>query len=107
LAISPPPTAISISLAPLTLTVQPRSFWPLGFEGVVDRISSFKPFRIRVPPRQRSALETNYRFERSERDRSKQAKKEEKARRQQERTSQRKSHEAGQFVLPIATDDER
>jgi len=30
--------------------VQPRSFWPLGFEAVVDRISSFKLFRIRVPP---------------------------------------------------------
>jgi hypothetical protein len=43
----------------------------------------------------------NYRFERSERDRTKQAKKEEKARRQQEKAPQEKSHEADQPVLPI------
>jgi hypothetical protein len=50
---------------------------------------------------------TNYRFERSERDRTKQAKKEEKARRQQERTSQQKSDAADQPTLPIASDGER
>jgi hypothetical protein len=49
----------------------------------------------------------NYRFERGERDRTKQAKKEEKARRQQERASQQKSPGAEQPVLPIASDDER
>jgi hypothetical protein len=49
----------------------------------------------------------NYRFERSERDRTKQTKKEEKARRQQERTSQQKSYETDQPVLPITSDDER
>jgi hypothetical protein len=49
----------------------------------------------------------NYRFERSERDRTKQARKEEKARRQQERTSQQKLHEADQPVLPITSNDER
>jgi hypothetical protein len=49
----------------------------------------------------------NYRFERAERDRTKQAKKEEKARRQQERASQQKSSEADQPVLPTASDDER
>ena len=38
----------------------------------------------------------NYRFERAERDRLKQAKKEEKGRRQQERASHQKSEEAGQ-----------
>ena len=49
----------------------------------------------------------NYCFERSERDRTKQAKKEEKARRQQERASEQKSREADQPILPIASDDER
>ena len=50
---------------------------------------------------------TNYRFERSERDRTKQAKKEEKARRQQERASPPRSSEGDQPALPIARDDER
>ena len=49
----------------------------------------------------------NYRFERSERDRMKQTKKEEKARRRHERTPQEKSGEAEQPVLPTASDDER
>jgi hypothetical protein len=49
----------------------------------------------------------NYRFERSERDRTRQAKKEEKARRHRERASQEKSREADQPVLPTASDDER
>ena len=48
---------------------------------------------------------TNYRFERSERDRTKETKKEEKAQRQQERASQQKSHEAYQPVLLIASGD--
>ena len=38
----------------------------------------------------------NYRFERAERNRLKQAKKEEKAKRQQERASDQKSEDAGQ-----------
>ena len=50
---------------------------------------------------------TNYRFERSERDRTKQAKKEEKARRQQEKASQSKSGEGDQPALPTERDDER
>jgi hypothetical protein len=52
-------------------------------------------------------MRKNYRFERSERDRTKQAKKEEKARRQQERASQQKSPEADQTAVPIASDDGR
>jgi hypothetical protein len=47
----------------------------------------------------------NYRFERAERDRMKQAKKEEKLRRQQERASQQKSEEADQPALPTATNN--
>ena len=47
----------------------------------------------------------NYRFERSERDRTKQAKKEEKERRQQERASPQRSGEADQPALPTASDD--
>ena len=49
----------------------------------------------------------NYRFERAERDRTKHAKREEKARRQQERASPQRSGEADQPVLPTAamTDD--
>ena len=49
----------------------------------------------------------NYRFERAERNRTKQAKKDEKARRQQERASQPKPDEADQPVLPTASDDGR
>jgi hypothetical protein len=49
----------------------------------------------------------NYRFERGERDRTKQAKKEAKTRRQQERASQQTSRKADQPVLPTAIDDER
>jgi hypothetical protein len=49
----------------------------------------------------------NYRFERGERDQTKQAKKEEKARRQQERASPQRSSEADQPVLPTASDDGR
>jgi hypothetical protein len=49
----------------------------------------------------------NYRFERSERDRTKQAKKEEKVRRQQERLSRQASHEADQPVLPSVRNDDR
>ena len=41
----------------------------------------------------------NYRFERAERDRLKQAKKEEKARRQQERASDQKSEEVAPGVV--------
>jgi hypothetical protein len=46
----------------------------------------------------------NYRFERAERDRLKQAKKEERAKRQQERASDQKSEEAGQ-PAPSAVSD--
>lgn len=46
----------------------------------------------------------NYRFERAERDRAKQAKKEEKLRRHQERAAQPKSDETGQDASPL-TDD--
>ena len=49
----------------------------------------------------------NYRFERAERDRTKLAKKEEKARRQQERAPPQRSGEAEQAVLPTASDDGR
>ena len=49
----------------------------------------------------------NYRFERAERDRTKQAKKEEKTRRQQERAPPQRSGEADQPVLPTASDDGR
>jgi hypothetical protein len=45
----------------------------------------------------------NYRFERAERDRMKQVKKEEKLRRQQERASQQISEEADQPALPTAS----
>ena len=45
----------------------------------------------------------NYRFERAERDRTKRAKKEEKARRHQERTSQQTSEQADS-VRPTAGD---
>jgi hypothetical protein len=47
----------------------------------------------------------NYRFERAERDRLKRAKKEEKARRQQERPSDQKSEEAGQPAPSGVSDD--
>jgi hypothetical protein len=47
----------------------------------------------------------NYRLERAERDRTKQAKKEEKARRQQERTPEQKSVETDQPVLPTSSND--
>jgi hypothetical protein len=47
----------------------------------------------------------NYRFERAERDRLKQAKKEEKLRRHQERGAEQKSGETSQDVSPL-TDDE-
>ena len=47
----------------------------------------------------------NYRVERAERDRTKHAKKEEKARRQQERAPPQRSGEADQPVLPTASDD--
>jgi hypothetical protein len=47
----------------------------------------------------------NYRFERTERNRTKQAKREEKARRQQERATQQKTGEADQPVLPTASND--
>jgi hypothetical protein len=46
----------------------------------------------------------NYRFERAERNRLKQAKKEEKAKRQQERPSLEKTEEAGQ-PAPSAVSD--
>ena len=46
----------------------------------------------------------NYRFERAERDRLRQAKKEEKARRQQDRASDQKSEEADQ-PAPSAVSD--
>jgi hypothetical protein len=46
----------------------------------------------------------NYRFERAERDRLKQAKKEERAKRQQEQGSDQKSEEAGQ-PAPSAVSD--
>ena len=46
----------------------------------------------------------NYRFERAERDRTKHVKKEEKARRQQERASPQRSGEADQPVLPMTGD---
>jgi hypothetical protein len=49
----------------------------------------------------------NYRFERAERDRMKQAKKEEKLRRQQERASQHVSEEADQPAPPGASDNGR
>jgi hypothetical protein len=45
----------------------------------------------------------NYRFERSERDRTKQAKKEEKLRRQQERVSQR-DPDAAEEPAPVPPD---
>jgi hypothetical protein len=45
----------------------------------------------------------NYRFERAERDRTRQAKKEAKARRQEERVSQEKSDEIGQPMSPPTT----
>ena len=48
----------------------------------------------------------NYRFERAERDRLKQAKKEEKAKRQQqERASDRKSEESGQPAPSTMSDN--
>jgi hypothetical protein len=47
----------------------------------------------------------NYRFERAERDRMKQVKKEEKLRRQQERASQQISEEADQPALPTASNN--
>jgi hypothetical protein len=46
----------------------------------------------------------NYRFERAERDRMKQAKKEEKARRHQERASKPRSEETDQQAPPSASD---
>ena len=46
----------------------------------------------------------NYRFERAERDRLKQAKKDEKLRRHQERAAQQKSGETNQDASPL-TDD--
>jgi hypothetical protein len=45
----------------------------------------------------------NYRFERAERDRMKQVKKEEKLRRQKDRKSQQISEEGDQPVLPTAS----
>ena len=47
----------------------------------------------------------NYRFERAERDRLKQAKKEEKARRQQERASPQKSEEVSQTAQSVESDN--
>jgi hypothetical protein len=47
----------------------------------------------------------NYRFERAERDRVKQAKREEKLRRHQERAAQQKSGERSDDASPL-TDDE-
>lgn len=47
----------------------------------------------------------NYRFERAERDRIKRAKKEEKARRQQERTLPEKSAEADQSSISAVSDN--
>jgi hypothetical protein len=47
----------------------------------------------------------NYRFERAERDRIKQAKKEEKAKRQQERTAGEKPAEAGPAPVGAVNDD--
>jgi hypothetical protein len=46
----------------------------------------------------------NYRFERAERDRAKQAKKEEKAKRQQERTAHQEGEPPGDEALPLADD---
>ena len=47
----------------------------------------------------------NYRFERAERDRLKRAKKEEKARRQQDRTLPEQSAEADQSAASAVTDN--
>jgi len=47
----------------------------------------------------------NYRFERAERDRLKQAKKEERAKLQQERASDQKSEEAGQPAPSTVSDN--
>ncbi|HTV26987.1 MAG TPA: hypothetical protein VMF32_04330 [Xanthobacteraceae bacterium] len=47
----------------------------------------------------------NYRFERAERDRLKQAKKEEKLRRQQERAGQQKGEEPDEEALSSPSDD--
>jgi hypothetical protein len=47
----------------------------------------------------------NYRFERAERDRSKQAKKEEKLRRQQERVAQQKVEEPDEGASSLSSDD--
>jgi hypothetical protein len=47
----------------------------------------------------------NYRFERAERNRLKQAKKEEKAKRQQERASDLKSEEVGQSAPSAVSDN--
>jgi ribosomal protein L32E len=49
----------------------------------------------------------SYRFARAERDWTKQAKKEEKARRQQEQAPPQRSGEADEPVLPTASDDGR
>jgi hypothetical protein len=48
----------------------------------------------------------NYRFERAERNRLKQAKKEEKAKRQQERASLQKSEGAGQTAPSAVSENE-
>lgn len=47
----------------------------------------------------------NYRFERAERDRAKQAKKEEKAKRHQEREAQQKDESSGDGTLPLSDDE--
>jgi hypothetical protein len=47
----------------------------------------------------------NYRFERAERDRLKQAKKEEKLKRQQERVAQEKGEEPGDRASPPSSDN--
>lgn len=47
----------------------------------------------------------NYRFERAERDRLKQAKKEEKLKRQQERVAQQKGDEPEEGTLPLSSDN--
>jgi hypothetical protein len=46
----------------------------------------------------------NYRFERAERDRAKQARKEEKAKRHQEREAQPKGEPSGDRALPFSDD---
>jgi hypothetical protein len=47
----------------------------------------------------------NYRFERAERDRLKQSKKQEKLKRQQERAAQGKSEETDPDAAPMTSDD--